>query len=401
MKTLIADKFSESHLERLTHMGCELTYEPTIKAEALPEVIRPFKLLIVRSKRVTAETLQAAEQLTMVLRAGAGVNTIDVKTASARGIFVTNCPGKNSVAVAELVFALLLAIDRRIADNVAALRAHQWNKKEFSKADGVYGKTLGIVGLGQIGREVAARARAFGLHIIAWSPSLTAEKARALGVELCAQLDDLFRRADIVTLHVALKPDTRKLVNASRLALMKPGAILINTARGEVVDQAALRAALEKGKLRAGLDVFDPEPAEGTGPFADPILDLPNLYGSHHIGASTEQAQEAIAEEALRIIETFIRTGVVLNCVNLATRTPARWQLVVRHYDRVGVLAFVMDQIRRAGINIEEVQNVIFEGAAAASCRIQLDVEPAAELLATIKAGNADIIGLESLKLSA
>ena len=145
---------------------------------------------------------------------------------------------------------------------------------------------------------------------------------------------------------MALKPETRKLVNADRLALLKPNAILINTARGEVVDQAALRAALQAGKLRAGLDVFDPEPAEATGDFNDPILDLPNLYGTHHIGASTEQAQEAIAEEAIRIIETFVRTGVVLNCVNLATRTPAKWQLVVRHYDRVGVLAFVLDQIR-------------------------------------------------------
>jgi D-3-phosphoglycerate dehydrogenase len=212
-------------------------------------------------------------------------------------------------------------------------------------------------------------------------------------------VDEVFRQADIVTLHLALKPDTRKLVNAARLALLRPNAILINTARGEVVDQAALRAALQGGKLRVGLDVFDPEPADTTAEFNDPILDLPNVWGTHHIGASTEQAQEAIAEEAIRIIRTFVKTGVVLNCVNLATRTPAKWQLVVRHYDRVGVLAFVMDQVRRAGINIEEVQNVIFEGAAAASCRIQLDVEPGAELLAGIKAGNGDILGLELLRI--
>jgi D-3-phosphoglycerate dehydrogenase len=156
---------------------------------------------------------------------------------------------------------------------------------------------------------------------------------------------------------------------------------------------------VQAGKLRAGLDVFDPEPADAAGEFNDPVLDLPNLYGTHHIGASTEQAQEAVAEEAIRIIETFLKTGMVLNCVNLASRTPAKWQLVVRHYDRVGVLAFVMDQIRRAGINIEEVQNIIFEGAAAASCRIQLDHEPGEALVASIKAGNPDIIGLELLKL--
>jgi D-3-phosphoglycerate dehydrogenase / 2-oxoglutarate reductase len=399
MKTLIADKFSEAHIDRLNQLGCEVIYAPAVKAEELPGLIAPCKILVVRGKKVTADTLKAAGQLALVLRAGAGVNTIDVKAASARGVFVSNCPGKNSIAVAELVFALLLAIDRRIPENVAALRAHTWNKKEFSKADGIYGKTLGVIGTGQIGREVITRAHAFGLRTLAWSRSLTPEKAQQLGLECCKTVEDVLRQADIVTIHLALKPDTRKLVDATRLALMKPNAILINTARGEVVDQAALRAALQGGKLRAGLDVFDPEPAEGTGAFDDPILDLVNLWGTLHIGASTTQAQEAIAEEAIRIIQTFVQTGVVLNCVNLARRTPAKWQLVVRHYDRVGVLAFVMDQLRRAGINIEEVQNVIFEGAAAASCRIQLDAEPGASLLGTIKAGSPDIMGLELLRI--
>ncbi len=399
MKILVADKFSANHLDRLKRLGCEVAYVPTAKVEELPGLISGCEILVVRSKQVTAEALKASNRLALVLRAGAGVNTIDVKAASALGIFVTNCPGKNSVAVAELVFAFLLAIDRRVPENVASLRAHQWNKKEFSKADGVFGKTLGVVGVGQIGREVISRAKAFGLPVIAWSRSLTPQKAEELGVERCDNVDDVFRRADIVTLHLALKPETRKVVNAARLALMKPNAILINTSRGEVVDQAALRTALDAGKLRAGLDVFDPEPAEGTGNFVDPILDLPNVWGTHHIGASTEQAQEAIGEEAVRIIESFVKTGVVLNCVNLAVRTPAKWQLVVRHFDRVGVLAFVMDQIRRAGINIEEVQNVIFDGAAAASCRIQLDSEPAVDLLRSIKQGNADIIGLELLRI--
>ena len=399
MKVLIADKFSEAHLDRLAKLGCEVTYNPTVKAEDLSKIIAPFKVLIVRSKQVTADALKASDQLTVVLRAGAGVNTIDVKTASARGIYVTNCPGKNSIAVAELVFALLLGLDRRIADNVAALRAHKWNKREFSKADGVFGKTLGVIGTGKIGHEVITRAHAFGLHVLAWSRSLTPAKAEELGIEHIKDLDDIFRRADVISLHVALKPDTKKFVNAARLALMKPNAILINTARGEVVDHAALRAALEAKKIRAGLDVFDPEPADATGDFNDPILDLPNLYGTHHIGASTEQAQEAIAEEAIRIIETFVKTGVVLNCVNLATRTPAKWQLIVRHYDRVGVLAYVMDQIRRANMNIEEVQNIIFDGATAASCRIQLDAQPDDKLLAKIKDGNSDIIGLEVLRI--
>jgi len=399
MKIFIADKYPEAHLERFKQLGCTVTYNPTAKAEELPKLIPGHKVLIVRSKQVTGETLKAGTELALVLRAGAGVNTIDVKTASALGVFVTNCPGKNSIAVAELVFALLLGIDRRIADNTAALRAHKWNKKEFSKADGIFGKTLGVIGTGSIGREVITRAKAFGLNVVAWSRSLTPAKAEELGAVYCADVDDVFRNSDIISLHTALKPETRKLVNAARLALMRPNAILINTARGEVVDQAALLAALQAKKIRAGLDVFDPEPAEAVADFNDAILDVPNLCGTHHIGASTEQAQDAIAEEAFRIVETFVKTGEALNCVNLAKRTPAKWQLVVRHYDRVGVLAFVLDKIRRATINVEEVQNIIFEGAAAASCRIQLNSEPPADLLNAISSGNPDIISVEAIKI--
>jgi len=209
MKILIADKYPESHLERFKQLGCFVTYNPTIKAGELRGLIKGHKVLIVRSKEVTGDTLKAADQLALVLRAGAGVNTIDVKTASALGIFVTNCPGKNSIAVAELVFALLLGVDLRIAENTAALRAHQWNKKEYSKADGIFGKTLGVVGVGSIGKEVIRRAKAFGLQVIAWSRSLTPEKAAKLGVGHCANVDDVFHKADIVSIHRAKARDAQ------------------------------------------------------------------------------------------------------------------------------------------------------------------------------------------------
>jgi D-3-phosphoglycerate dehydrogenase len=399
MNLLIADSYPEAHLERFKQLGCRVTYEPGVKAGDLAGRIGGHKILIVRGKQVSTETLKAGDELALVLRAGAGVNTIDVKTASALGIFVSNCPGKNAIAVAELVFTLMLGIDRRLAESTAALRAHQWNKKEFSKADGIFGKTLGVVGVGAIGREVITRARAFGLQVIAWSRSLTPAQAAELGIGHCADLDELFACADIITLHTALKPETRHLVSAARIALMRPNAMLINTARGEIVDQAALCAALESNKIRAGLDVYDPEPAEATAEFSDPLLDRSGFCGTHHIGASTGQAQEAIAEEAYRIVETFMKTGEALQCVNLARRTPAKWQLVVRHYDRVGVLAFVLDVIRRAQINVEEVRNIVFDGAAAASCRIQLNAEPPAELLESLRRGNPDIIGLEAIHL--
>ncbi|HEY3856147.1 MAG TPA: NAD(P)-dependent oxidoreductase [Verrucomicrobiae bacterium] len=395
MKTLVADKFPESHLDRLREVGCEVDYQPNARAEDLPALAASCRILVVRGKKVTTETLQAGRQLALVLRAGAGVNTIDAKSASGRGIFVSNCPNKNSIAVAELVFALLLAIDRRIPDCVAALRAGQWNKKEFSRADGIFGKTLGVIGTGSIGCEVIRLAQGFGLQVIAWSRSLTPNMAEEMGAQWREKVDDIFRESDIVTLHLALKPETRKLVSATRLGLMKPRSILINTSRGEVVDQEALREAIESKRIRAGLDVFDPEPSEASAAFSDPIFKLSGFYGTPHIGASTEQAQNAVADEAVRVIETFVKTGVVLNCVNLAKRTPAKWQLVVRHYDRVGVLAFVMDNIRRAGLNIEEVENLVFEGAQAASCRIQLVEEPSQALLAALREGNQDIIGLD------
>jgi D-3-phosphoglycerate dehydrogenase len=221
MKVLVADKFEDSGLEALNKLGVEVLYEPSLSSDGLGERLRESgsEVLVVRSTRVEASAIQDTN-LGLIVRAGAGVNTIDVKTASSRGVFVTNCPGKNSVAVAELVFGLLLAIDRRIAESVASLRSHKWNKKEFSKADGLMGKTLGVVGTGQIGREVIRRAQAFGLPVIAWSRSLTDAEAEGLGVERCAELNEVFRRADIVSLHVALKPETKRLANAERLAMM-------------------------------------------------------------------------------------------------------------------------------------------------------------------------------------
>ena len=273
------------------------------------EQFRP-DVLVVRGTKVP-EAVLAAGALKLVVRAGAGYNTIDVAAASRRGIYVSNCPGKNSIAVAELAFGLILALDRQIPDNVAALRQGQWNKSAFSKARGLYGRTLGLIGLGQIGREVALRAKAFGLPVVAWSRSLTADAARQLGVQRMDSPVAVASAADIVSLHVALNAQTRGLIDALFFAAMRPGAYFINTARAEVVDQTALARAIEQKGIRAGLDVFADEPTGGTGEFADSIAKLPGVYGTHHIGASTEQAQEAIGAETVRIIRTFLQTGQV------------------------------------------------------------------------------------------
>jgi D-3-phosphoglycerate dehydrogenase len=400
MKILIADKFEESGRIGLRTIGCEISFQPDLKDDALVEAIGTEQpdVLIVRGTKVT-EPMLAAGPLKLVVRAGAGYNTIDVAAASRRGIYVANCPGKNSIAVAELAFALILALDRRVADNVIALRAGQWNKKEFSKARGLFGRTLGLVGVGKIGQEMIPRAEAFGMPVVAWSRSLTPEKAEQLGVERKESPLDVARAADIVSVHVALKPETKLLVNAEFFNAMKEGAYFINTSRGEVVDQAALVEAIHAKGIRAGLDVFAAEPASATGEFTDAIAHEPNVYGTHHIGASTDQAQEAIAAETVCIVKTFKETGQVPNVVNLAAHTPATHRLVVRHRDRPGVLAQVLDAIKAEQINVQEMENIVFEGAEAAVARINLDKAPANGVLDRLRASNEDIIELDLLTL--
>ena len=400
MQVLIADKFEQSGREGLQAIGCEISFQPDLKDDALVAAISEHQpdVLVVRGTKVT-EPMLAAGPLKLIVRAGAGYNTIDVAAASRRGIYVSNCPGKNSIAVAELAFALILALDRRIADAVIALRAGEWNKKEFSKARGLFGRTLGLVGLGKIGQEMIPRAKAFGMPVVAWSRSLTVEKANELGVERMETPLDVARAADIVSVHVALKPDTRRLIGSDFFKAMRDGAYLINTSRGETVDQAALLAAIHSKGIRAGLDVFGIEPTSAVAEFADPIVHEPGVYGTHHIGASTDQAQEAIAAETVRIVQSFKETGQVPNVVNLAQRTPATHRLVVRHRDRPGVLAQVLDAIKAEHINVQEMENIVFEGAEAAVARINLDKAPSQATLDRLRAGNADIIELDLLEL--
>src|ERR1700704_734238 len=401
MRVLIADKFEQSGRDGLQALGCEVFYQPDLKDEAFVEAIRKEQpdVLVVRGTKVTEPMLEAGP-LKLVVRAGAGYNTIDVAAASRRGIYVSNCPGKNSIAVAELAFALILALDRRIADPVIALRAGQWNKKEFSKARGLFGRKLGLVGLGRIGQEMIPRATAFGMPVVAWSRSLTNEKAAELGVEKMDTPLEVARAADIVSVHVALKPDTRMLIGADVFKAMRDGAYFINTSRGEVVDQAALVDAIKSKGIRAGLDVFAIEPTSAVAEFKDPIAKEASVYGTHHIGASTDQAQEAIAAETVRIIQSFKETGQVRNVVNLALRTPATHRLVVRHRDRPGVLAQVLDAIKAEHINVQEMENVVFEGAEAAVARINLDKAPSSGTLDRLRAHNADIIELNVLEIS-
>jgi D-3-phosphoglycerate dehydrogenase / 2-oxoglutarate reductase len=404
MKVLIADKFEKSGLDGLTAAGCHVVYQPDLKEDALIAAIRDTSadVLVVRSTAVTAPMLEAGA-LSLVVRAGAGYNTIDVATASRRGIYVSNCPGKNAIAVAELAFALMLALDRRIPDNVAELRAGKWNKKDYSTARGLYGRTLGLLGYGNIGQEMAKRAHAFGMPVVVWSRRFATGKDdvanEPIPLALATSAEDAAERCDVLSVHLALNAETKGVVGASVFARLKPGSCFINTARAEVVDQAALERAVRERDIRVGLDVYANEPKDATGTFADAFASLPNVYGTHHIGASTDQAQEAIAAETVRIIASYKDTGKVPNVVNLAKKTPATHMLVVRHRDRPGVLAHVFDRLRSGAINVQETENVIFEGAQAAVARINLDGKPTDGLLREIYSGNSDILDLHVVSI--
>ncbi|MBA2627119.1 MAG: ACT domain-containing protein [Gemmatimonadales bacterium] len=397
MKVLIADKFEKVGIDGLKELGCTVVSQPDLTADALPDALRAEDpaILIVRSTRVSKAALEAGRGLGLVIRAGAGIDTIDVAAASARGVFVSNCPGRNSLAVAELVMGLLLSCDRRIPDQVADIRAGKWAKGEYAKARGLHGRTLGIVGLGQVGRELASRAQAFGMRVAGWSRNFTFEEAARLGIDYCETPIEVARMSDAISINVAATAETKHLVNAEFLAAMRPGSYLINTSRGTVVDEAALAAAVREKGIRAGLDVFQDEPAGATGTVTSEIVREPGVYVTHHVGASTEQAQVAIAHEVLRIVGEFVVNGGVPNCVNRLAKSTASHVLSIRHQNRPGVLAYVFGVLADRSINVEEVENIIYHGAQATLARVHLDSQPDAAALDAIRGGNPHIISVE------
>ena len=386
MRVLIVGSLPDVSLESLRQAGHEGIC-CNLRGSELQALLKAMdaQVLVVRSTQVTAAMMASAPSLELVVRAGAGTDNIDFKEASRLGILVANCPGKNASAVAELTIGLMVALDRRIPENVQAARQGRWEKRRFAKADGLRGRTLGVVGMGRIGQEVTAIAQAIGMHVIAWSRSLTDRRAEALGVLRVSSLPELAAAADIVTLHVAATADTKHLADEAFFEAMKPGAFFINTSRGSTVDESALRKAISERGIRAGLDVFHQEPAYKEGPLDTPLSALDAVYLTHHIGASTRQAQESTAAEAVRIINQYARTGTALNCINLAAQTSATHLLTVRHLDRVGVLASVLQVVREHNLNVQEMENRVFAGEAAAVALIRLTGSAGPVLLRQIR----------------
>jgi D-3-phosphoglycerate dehydrogenase len=329
---------------------------------------------------VNAETINKSKQLNLIIRAGAGVNNINIPAANQRGVYVANCPGMNSVAVAELAMGLMCSLDRRIPDNVIDFRKGVWNKGEYSKAEGLFGKTLAVVGVGAIGKEVAKRAIAFGMNVYGKDIS----RIEGTMIKDFSEMDQLLPLADIITIHLPLTPETRGLFNKQMFSYLKPGTLLINTSRADIIDEDAMLEAIKEKNIRVALDVFKGEPEGKGGEVKSKLQDNPNIYVTHHIGASTEQAQNAVAAETVRIIHDYVHSGIIAHWVNRAKVTDVHYQLVVKHYDKPGVLAAILEVIRNANVNIEEIENVIFDGGIAACCTMKLKESISAEMLKNI-----------------
>ena len=375
MKILFADALPEAYVDLLAQQGDECTVSPELGADDIPDAIEGYDVLVVRSTKVTAEAIGRSSRLGLIVRSGAGTNTIDCQAAADAGIYVCNVPGTNSIAVAELTLGLLLAVDRHIPAATGDLKNGIWNKKDYSKADGLMGKTFGVVGVGEIGLAVAERARSFGMTVVAERKADRRHdveaRIRSIGIRLVENLDELVAESDIISIHVPGGESTENLIDERLLSLMKPSAILINTSRGEVVDEEALIAAMDDKGIRAGLDVFRHEPDSGTGEFNSVLASHPNVVGTHHIGASTQQAQDATSAGTVDVIEAY-RAGDPQNCVNVVRTRVGSATITIRHFDRVGVLAAALQVLRRGNINVQTMANKVFQGSNAAMAIIDV-----------------------------
>jgi D-3-phosphoglycerate dehydrogenase / 2-oxoglutarate reductase len=281
--------------------------------ELLPVVADAVALLVRSETKVTRKVIESAPKLRVVGRAGVGVDNVDVEAATQHGVVVMNTPGGNTVTTAELSFAMLLALARKVPQAYTSMTAGKWDRKLFQGME-LLGKTLGILGMGRIGSEVAKRALVFGMRVIAYDPYLTAERARTLGVEFADSVDDVYRVADFITVHMPVTPETKHMLNAAAFTKMKPGVRLVNCARGEIISENDLLAALESGKVAgAALDVFAVEPLPADHPYRK----QPNVILTPHLGASTQEAQEKCGIEVAEVVTAYLLTGEVRNAVNL------------------------------------------------------------------------------------
>jgi D-3-phosphoglycerate dehydrogenase len=346
-RVLIADKLEPAGVELLRAAGIEVETRLGLKGDDLSAALREFDGAIVRSQpKVTAANLENPGRLRAIARAGVGVDNIDVAAATRKGIVVMNTPGGNTVSAAEHTVALMLALARKIPAADATVKAGGWDRTKFVGTQ-VAGKTLGVVGLGRIGREVARRAKGLDMTVVALDPFVTPARAAELGYEVAASLDELLPRVDFLTVHVPLSAETKSLIGARELARMRKTACVLNVARGGVVDEQALADALKAGTIAgAGIDVFTAEP---TAP-DNPLLKAPNVVLTPHLGASTVEAQESVAVEAAQLLADFLLKGQVANAVNMAAVNPAELAEVRPFVDLARRLGLLQAQLAHGAV---------------------------------------------------
>jgi D-3-phosphoglycerate dehydrogenase len=386
MRLLIADSIDPQPLEELRLLGVEIVSNPSLTRETLPAALAGVGILVVRRTEVTKEALHGARELNLIVRAGSGTGNVDVEAASERGIYVANCPNKNAPAVAELVMGLAVALDRRILEADATMRAGRWERGRFGSEHGLLGRHLGVAGLGATGREVLARARAFGMRAHVMSRAMTAQKAQRLDVGFAPTLEHLASVSDVFTVHLPLTPSSRGVVSRSVLSALPDDAIVINTSHAALFDLDALVELAPKKRLRVAMDVHPNEPREPSARFESKLAGLPNFLLTPHIGGATKQAQRAIAEEVTRVVRCFLTEEDVPNVVNVCATSPARFVVVLRQLDKVGALANTLAVLKRHGINIEEISNTVFDGAKATCTKLRVSGRPSDACLKEIAA---------------
>ena len=387
VRVLITDSFDAAAADTLRESGFDVIRNPMLDGDTLAAAMADLQpqVLVVRGVHVGADALRASSQLGMVICAGSDTQCIDLDAANRLGVLVSHCPGRNAAAVAELAWGLIIACDRRIPDQVAGLRGGHADLSRHANAAGLAGRTLGIVGLGQVGQEIARRGLAFGMHVVAWSKHITEDRCDALGVDFCSNLVNLAKLADVVSVSVTGNEETRGLLGDKFFNALRPGTILVNTSRGHVCDEAALLHAVRDRGVRAGLDIFASDSDERTGAECA-LASEPGVYGTFRMGDRTEQARLSIDAEVVRILRAWHADGTVLNCVNVSEHTAASAVLMVRHENRPGVLARIFDVLGKAAINVEQMDNQISTGGTAAVARVFMATQPSAPVISAIRA---------------
>jgi D-3-phosphoglycerate dehydrogenase len=385
MRTVVACPFPEFAIEELGALGCVVTHQPDLEGQRLIQALRDAALLIVDRTRVPAGAIQAADSLQMIVRIGDNVSNIDVDAASERGVFVVHCPYEDDAATAELMFGFILTLDRDLGEHASDLLTGR-RAEPKTAALGLAGRTLGVMECSPLARQIALRAQAFDMNVIGWSPLFTPEEAREANVGYRSHARDVARDSEIIAVCAGNEPRDRPLVDAEFVENVRDGAILVYAGLLTALDDAALAEAVRTRGVRLAVDAYVPGGTVETVRVKSGLLELPGVIGTLRLAPRTIQCRRATAAEVVKTVRCFLVNGEIRYCVNLAERSPATWQLVLRLRDTVGVMASVMDAIRKDNINAEEISSQVFRGARAAWCTIALDERPGQETLDAIAA---------------